>query len=43
MYSEDLGANWDVVARNVHPPEYTGYLINDYDWSAVRVLSVHVC
>ena len=43
MYSEDLGANWDVVASSVHPPGYSRYLPNDYDWLAVTVQPVHVC
>ena len=32
MYSNSLGASWDIVAQNVHPQYYSDYSEYDFTW-----------
>ena len=42
MYSDNLGASWDFVAKDVHPFGVTDYLTSDFVWLVVIVVQVHV-
>ena len=35
MFSGNFGANWDIVARDVHPPGSDEYTRNDFVWLAI--------
>ena len=43
MCSKDFGANWDLVAGNIHQPRYSGYLTYDYTWSGINLRAMYSC
>ena len=35
MFSDNFGANWDIVAQDVHPPGSDEYTSNDFVWLVI--------
>ena len=46
MYSENSGASWGIVARNVHPQYYSDYITYDFIWLVINLyatISMYIC
>ena len=43
MYSENYGASWNIVARNLFTSAYAHqYLLKDFNWYGVTYLRMHM-
>ena len=43
MYSENYGASWNIVARNLFTSVYAHqYLLKDFNWYGVTYLRMHM-